>query len=103
VVQASDGTASAAFAGFPFDQVPVMGKTGTAERPGFTTVAGQTQGQDTSWFAAIVGPPGDQHVIVAMVEQGGHGSTTAAPLVRSIIEDMYHLGDTGVAGTVATD
>ena len=97
VVQPGDGTASAAFTGFPLDQVPVMGKTGTAERPGFD------QGQDTSWFAAIVGPPGDQHVIVAMVEQGGHGSTTAAPLVRSIIEDMYDLGDTGVPGRVATD
>jgi penicillin-binding protein 2 len=103
VVAPGSGTASAAFAGFPLSQVPVMGKTGTAERPGFTTVAGQTQSQDTSWFAAIVGPPGDQHVIVAMVEQGGHGSTTAAPIVRSIIEDMYKLGRTGVAGTAATD
>jgi penicillin-binding protein 2 len=97
------GTAASAFAGFPLSKVPVMGKTGTAERPGFTTVADQTQGQDTSWFAAIVGPPGDQHVIVAMVEQGGHGSTTAAPIVRSIIEDMYRLGDTGAAGIEATD
>ena len=103
VVAPGSGTASAAFAGFPLSQVPVMGKTGTAERPGFTTVAGQTQSQDTSWFAAIVGPPGDQHVIVAMVEQGGHGSTTAAPIVRTIIEDMYKLGRTGSAGTVATD
>jgi penicillin-binding protein 2 len=74
-----------------------MGKTGTAERDGFD------EGQDTSWFAAIAGPPSDQHVIVVMVEQGGHGSTTAAPIVRSILEDMYQLGDTGVAGTVATD
>jgi penicillin-binding protein 2 len=80
-----------------------MGKTGTAQRPGFTTVPGQTQSQDTSWFAAIVGPPGDQHVIVVMVEQGGHGSTTAAPIVRSIIEDMYKLGNTGVAINQVTD
>jgi penicillin-binding protein 2 len=102
-VVTSGGTAASAFAGFPTSQVPVMGKTGTAERPGFTTVPGQNQSQDTSWFAAIVGPPGDQHVIVAMVEQGGHGSTTAAPIVRRIIEDMYKLGATGVAGTGATD
>jgi penicillin-binding protein 2 len=103
VVAPGNGTASAAFAGFPLSQVPVMGKTGTAERPGFTTVAGQTQSQDTSWFAAIVGPPGDQHVIVAMVEQGGHGSTTAAPIVRSIIEDMYKLGNTGAPVIEVTD
>jgi penicillin-binding protein 2 len=102
VVQ-SGGTAAGAFSDFPFARVPVMGKTGTAERPGFTTVEDQTQGQDTSWFAAIVGPPGDQHVIVAMVEQGGHGSETAAPIVRRIIEDMYALGDTGPAQIVPTD
>jgi penicillin-binding protein 2 len=103
VVAPGSGTASLAFQGFPLSRVPVMGKTGTAERPGFTTIAGQTQSQDTSWFAAIVGPPGDQHVIVAMVEQGGHGSTTAAPIVRSIIEDMYKLGNTGVADPTAFD
>ena len=97
------GTAAAAFQGFPLHRVPVMGKTGTAERPGFTTDPDRTQGQDTSWFAAIVGPPNDQHVIVAMVEQGGHGSTTAAPIVRDIIENMYKLGDTGEAITEATD
>jgi penicillin-binding protein 2 len=94
VVAAPHGTAASAFNGFPLSRVPVMGKTGTAERPGF---------QDTSWFAAIVGPSGDQHVIVAMVEQGGHGSTTAAPIVRSIIEDMYKLGDTGAAVIEPTD
>jgi penicillin-binding protein 2 len=99
----SGGTAASAFANFPLARVPVMGKTGTAERPGFTTVAGQQQGQDTSWFAAIVGPPNDQRVIVVMVEQGGHGSTTAAPIVRSIIEDMYKLGDTGAPVIEATD
>ena len=78
------GTAAAAFAGFPLSQVPVTGKTGTAQRRPF---------QDTSWFAAIVRPARrPEHVIVAMVEQGGHGSTTAAPIVRSIIEDMYKLG-----------
>ena len=91
------GTAAFAFQDFPLARVPVMGKTGTAERPGFDA------GQDTSWFAAIAGPPNDQHVIVVMVEQGGHGSTTAAPIVRDIIESLYHLGDTGVAGTEATD
>ncbi len=103
VVSSESGTAASAFSGFPFAKVPVMGKTGTAERDGFTTVEGQRQGQDTSWFAAIVGPPNDQHVIVAMVEQGGHGSTTAAPIVRSIVEEMYRLGNTGTAVIEATD
>jgi penicillin-binding protein 2 len=78
------GTAGFAFAGFPSSRVAVEGKTGTAQRAPL---------QDTSWFAAMVGGTVDapQHIVVVMVEQGGHGSTTAAPIVRSIIESMYHL------------
>ncbi|MBI3648614.1 MAG: penicillin-binding protein 2 [Actinobacteria bacterium] len=90
------GTAGTAFAGFPFSQVAVEGKTGTAERAPL---------QDTSWFAAMVGGTVDdpQHIILVMVEQGGHGSTTAAPIVRSIIESMYKLNSTGRVGGSATD
>ena len=89
------GTAAGAFAGFPFGQVAVSGKTGTAQREPF---------QDTSWFVAMVGGTIDdpEHIIVVMVEEGGHGSTTAAPIVRSIIEAIYHLNapaPTTVAGT----
>jgi penicillin-binding protein 2 len=76
------GTASSAFIGFPLSEHPIAGKTGTAQREPF---------QDTSWFAAIV-PVGDpQYVVVAMVEQGGHGSTTAAPIVRQVIEGIYGI------------
>lgn len=76
------GTAASAFAGFPFSEVSVAGKTGTAQ------VFGQ---QDYSWFAAMTQGKGKQYVIVAMVEQGGHGSTTAAPIVRHVIEQTYGL------------
>jgi penicillin-binding protein 2 len=78
----SGGTAACAFSGFPLTQVPVAGKTGTAETPGK---------QDTSWFAAMVPANDPKYVIVAMVEQGGFGSQTAAPIVRHIIERMYGL------------
>ena len=92
-VQMPGGTATTAFAGFPFDRVWVAGKTGTAQ------VTGK---QDFSWFAAMTEANGERHVIVALVEQGGHGSTTAAPIVRHIIEGLYGLpfSDYGiVAGT----
>jgi penicillin-binding protein 2 len=79
----SRGTAACAFSGFPLSTIPVGGKTGTAENG---------DKQDTSWFASIVGPMDDpEHVIVAMVEQGGFGSQTAAPIVRRIVERMYGL------------
>ena len=87
------GTAVGAFAGFPFGSVWVAGKTGTAE---------VDPKQDFSWFAAMTEAYGEQHVVVVLVEQGGHGSTTAAPIVRHIIEGIYGIGFsdyTDVAGT----
>jgi len=76
------GTASAAFAGFPLSQIPVAGKTGTADIP---------PRQPISWFAAIAPANNPRYVVVAMVEQGGHGATTAAPIVRRILEGLFGL------------
>lgn len=88
------GTAAGAFAGFPFDRVWVAGKTGTAQ------VFGR---QDTSWFAAMTRAGGQEHVIVVVVEQGGHGSTTAAPIARTIIEGIYGLEQSELVGAAGTD
>jgi penicillin-binding protein 2 len=85
--------ASSAFAGFPLSQVPVAGKTGTAQRPPF---------QDTSWFAAMVPANDPKYVIIAMVEQGGHGSTSAAPIVRQVIEGLYGIDSNGVVNGGST-
>lgn len=88
----TSGTASCPFSGFPLAQVPVMGKTGTAER-------GTTKFQDTSWFASMVGPvSAPDYVVVTMVEQGGFGSQTAAPITRNIIEQISGLGVTPRSG-----
>ena len=93
-VTSGSGTAAAAFAGFPLSEIPVAGKTGTAQRPPF---------QDTSWFAAMVPADDPQYVIIAMIEQGGHGSTSAAPIVRQIIEGLYGIDAAGVVNGGATD
>jgi len=87
------GTASLAFSGFPLGSIPVAGKTGTAE---------VVPRQPTSWFAAMA-PAGDpKYVVVAMVEQGGHGATTAAPIVRRILEGLFGLQTNSLrAGQVA--
>ena len=78
-VDQPNGTASAAFQGFPFTTFPIAGKTGTAQ------VAGKG---DTSLFAAIFAANGTQYVAVAVVEQAGFGAQTAAPIVRNVIESM---------------
>ncbi|MEP6758233.1 MAG: penicillin-binding protein 2 [Actinomycetota bacterium] len=93
----SSGTAQCAFAGFPTSQVAVAGKTGTAERPPH---------QDTSWFASMVGPDPDhpQYVIVTMVEQGGFGGQTAAPITRQVIDALYpNLNDASQPSCVTPD
>jgi penicillin-binding protein 2 len=90
----TQGTAATAFQGFPFSEVSVAGKTGTAQ------VFGQ---QDYSWFAAITQGMGKRYVIVAMVEQGGHGSTTAAPIVRHVIEQVYGLTQSTITNGGVTD
>jgi penicillin-binding protein 2 len=83
-VSNEQGTAYAAFAGFPLDRIPVAGKTGTAQ------VAGK---DDTSLFVAMFGgtPEQPRYVVAVVVEQAGFGSSTAAPIARRIIEQMNDL------------
>ncbi|MFN2626866.1 MAG: penicillin-binding transpeptidase domain-containing protein, partial [Mycobacteriales bacterium] len=91
------GTAQTAFRGFPFGQVEVAGKTGTAES-GYEKRAHPrdplVRKQDTSWFASFGGRPGQpaKYVVLVMVEQAGQGGRVAAPTVREIWEGMYGLG-----------
>ena len=65
------GTAAPAFVGFPLSSIAVAGKTGTAD------IVGK---QPYSWFAAMAPAANPKYVVVVMVEQGGHGGTTAAPV-----------------------
>ncbi len=88
------GTAAGAFLGFPLDRIPVAGKTGTAERQGK---------QPTSWFAAFAPADDPQYVVVAMVEEGGHGAETAAPLVRRVLQGIFGLEPTPVVPGARAD
>ena len=69
------GTGQAAFTGWPHEDYPLAGKTGSAEA--FGQIA-------TSWYASY-GPTTDpEHVVVVLVEEGGLGSEIAAPAAREI-------------------
>ena len=74
------GTAQSAFAGFPLGQVPIAGKTGTAD------VLGKAP---TSWFASFAPANKPRYAVLAMVTEAGTGGTTAAPIVRRIYDAMY--------------
>jgi penicillin-binding protein 2 len=86
VTQDAHGTACAAFEGFP---IPVAGKTGTAEKK---------PDDDYALFMAYA--PADptrvpEIVVVALIEQGGHGSSVAAPVVRRVLEAYFHTESGG--------
>jgi penicillin-binding protein 2 len=82
------GTSSGVFASFP---IPIAGKTGTAEKvvqlPGYP--AGHTE--DQSWWCGY-GPALNEAprvVVCAVIENGGHGSTAAAPAALRVFEKFF--------------
>ncbi|SDF77299.1 penicillin-binding protein 2, partial [Sporomusa acidovorans] len=73
------GTAGYMFENFPLQ---IAGKTSTAENP---------HGDDHGWFVAY-GPYENPTLAVAVVvEQGGYGSDSAAPIARKIFEAAFNL------------
>ena len=75
--------------GFDLSAIPVSGKTGTAQ------VGAKDEGKgDTSVFAGYL--PRERAPATsscAVVEQGGMGAQTAAPIVRRVIESMNGLAE----------
>jgi penicillin-binding protein 2 len=63
----------------------VAGKTGTA----------QNSGEDHAWFIAYAGRPGEPATIAmaVLVEHGGHGGVTAAPVARKMILARFGMVD----------
>lgn len=58
----------------------IYGKTGTAENP---------HGDDHSWFTGYVEDEINPLAFVVIVENGGGGSTIAAPIAKSLIKKYY--------------
>jgi len=78
VVQGEDGTAR----GRRNKDYNISGKTGTAQNP---------HGDDHSWFVAYAPSEAPLITVVAIIENGGHGSEVAAPLVGKVID--YYLNE----------
>jgi len=81
-VTAPGGTAADAFEGAA---LPVAGKTGTAE----------SRTQPFAWFAGYAPADDPRYVVVTMIEEGGSGSTAAAPVTRWIVDGLAALEGEG--------
>src|SRR6476620_7213093 len=84
---ASFGTSSGVFGNFP---VEIAGKTGSAEKnitlPGFPNPVNLTQ----SWWCGY-GPYDSPSIVVcAVIENGGHGGTSAAPAALKVFEQYFN-------------
>lgn len=90
----TDGTAQAAFRGFPLDEISVGGKTGTGE------VTGK---QDTAWFVCFAPADSAEYVVAVVIEQGGHGGQAAAPIARLVLERIYDISSGGISQGSVTD
>jgi penicillin-binding protein 2 len=83
----SIGTSSGVFGAFP---VSIAGKTGTAEKlitlPGYPNPLKLNQ----SWWCGY-GPTDNPTIAVcAVIENGGHGGTAAAPAALKVFEAYFH-------------
>jgi penicillin-binding protein 2 len=78
----TQGTAAAAFAGFPLNKVCVAGKTGTADVSG---------SQANSVFASFAPCNHPKYVVVVMIPHAGYGAQASAPAVRQIWDSIYGL------------
>lgn len=74
------GTAQTAFAGFPLDQIPVAGKTGTAE---------VVNKQTTSLFAGYAPADNPKYAVAVVITQAGVGGELSAPTARRIFDALF--------------
>lgn len=70
----------------------VAGKTGTAQVIQRREGRGEYLGgefKDHAWFACFAPLPNPQITVVVLVEHGGHGGATAAPIARQVLAAYY--------------
>jgi penicillin-binding protein 2 len=85
--QDSFGTSYGVFGSFP---VSIAGKTGTAQK--IVTLPGYKGERDQSWWCGY-GPvaPKPKLVVCAVIENGGHGGTAAAPAAEKVFAKFFDV------------
>jgi len=95
---ASYGTATSVFGTFPY---AVAGKTGTAEKN--VSIPGFTGKMDQSWWCGYAPADNPTITVCAVIENGGHGGTAAAPAALKVFEAYFNTHPTSVSMPTKSD
>ena len=78
------GTSEPVFGSFP---VPIAGKTGTAEK----WSAHYKRYFDQAWWCGYGPTDNPKLVVCAVIENGGHGGTAAAPAALEVFRQFFQI------------
>jgi len=92
------GTSTAVFGSFP---VLIAGKTGTAEKS--ASIPGFTGKLDQSWWCGYAPADAPTITVCALIENGGHGGTAAAPAALKVFEAYFKMHPTQVGVPTKSD
>jgi penicillin-binding protein 2 len=95
----SFGTSWAVFGSFP---ISVSGKTGTAEQVVQPPGADHPMLLDQSWWCGYAPSDHPTITVCALIQNGGHGGTAAAPAALKVFEHFFHVGAPAI-GAVHSD
>jgi penicillin-binding protein 2 len=93
---AADGTSSSVFAPYTGHPFTVYGKTGTAEVPNDCATC------NDAWWSGWATNGHKRLVVVAMIQDGGHGGVAAAPAALRVFESFFRTKLTAVTGQDAS-
>jgi penicillin-binding protein 2 len=89
------GTSAGIFGSFP---VEIAGKTGTAEK--FVRLPGYQGLQDQAWWCGYGPYAKPELVVCAVIENGGHGGTAAAPAALKVFEHYFNVDPASYVATI---
>ena len=85
--------------------VAVAGKTGTAQvyrhSAGIDSDLLPKEERDHAWFVGYAPADTPQIAFAVIIEHGGHGGRTAAPVVRNVLEVFFGQASEGARAALA--
>jgi len=76
--------------------VEIAGKTGTAQVVGrrYKLDKDSIKFKDHAWFTGFAPYKSPRIIVTVIIEHGGHGGSTAAPVAKKLIEEYYRKNKT---------